>query len=137
MNKKGFTLVEILAVIVILGLLMVIVATKGFGAFNSTKNEIAELNNKAIEEGLELLKIDIENCNDELDNDVYNGIFGKNSCQDMMDNIDGYEITLNTLIENGYVEGAGVEEIKNNVAAYQEYSVKFKKVGNNISYEIE
>ncbi len=120
MNKKGFTLVEILAVIVILGLIMVIVATKGFGAFNSTKNEIAKLNNKAIEEGLELLKVDIENCNDELDSDIYNGMFKFDNCHEMITNIGGKEITLKTLIENGYIEGAGVEEINNK--EYQTYS---------------
>lgn len=129
MNKKGFTLVEVLSVIVILSLIIVIVATKGFGAFNNTKDKIAELNNKAVEEGLELLKLDIENCNDELDNDVYNGIFGKNSCQEMMDNINGYEISLGTLIEKGYVEGAGVEEINNK--EYQTYSTVVQKDEND------
>ena len=36
-SKKGFTLVELLAVIVILGIIITITATKGFGAFDNTK----------------------------------------------------------------------------------------------------
>ena len=53
MNKKGFTLVEILATISILSLIMIIVATKGFGVFDSTKGKINNLNKE------NLIKIDI------------------------------------------------------------------------------
>ena len=68
MNKKGFTLVEILAVIVLLGLIMTIVGTKGFGAFDNTKKKINEQNIKAIEEAGRIYMVEVEECDDDIDN---------------------------------------------------------------------
>ena len=42
MNKKGFTLVELLVVIVILGLIMIVVATTAFPAMNKAKRNSLE-----------------------------------------------------------------------------------------------
>ena len=55
MNKKGFTLVEILAVIVILSLVVTITATKGFGTFGNAKNKITKENERIIKESVNVL----------------------------------------------------------------------------------
>ena len=38
MNKKGFTLVELMGVIAVMAVLIVVVATNGFGVFNKAKS---------------------------------------------------------------------------------------------------
>ena len=48
MGWFGRIIIGILAVIVILGLVMVIVGTKGFGAFDKTKDKITELNKRFV-----------------------------------------------------------------------------------------
>ena len=55
LNKKGFTLVELIATIVILALVIVIVATKGFGAFDSAKNKITTMNEESLKEFAEIV----------------------------------------------------------------------------------
>ena len=50
MNKKGFTLVEILGVIVIIGLLLLIVAPNLLNRINPKEAEITEIQKKMIEE---------------------------------------------------------------------------------------
>ena len=67
MNKKGFTLVELLAVMVILALITTIVATNGFGAFNNTKKAINEQNINAIKEAAKILMTDLEHCDNDLE----------------------------------------------------------------------
>lgn len=62
MNKKGFTLVEILAVIVLLAIVITLVATKGFGALDNAKTAISKENEKTIIEGAKMLLVEIENC---------------------------------------------------------------------------
>lgn len=62
MNKKGFTLVEILAVIALLAIVITLVATKGFGALDNTKTAISKENEKTIIEGAKMLLVEIENC---------------------------------------------------------------------------
>ena len=44
MNKKGFTLVEIIMVMAALGVIIVIFSTNGFGAFNKTKEQFTLYN---------------------------------------------------------------------------------------------
>ena len=71
MNKKGFTLVELLAVIVVLGLVITITATKGFGAFDNTKKAITKQNLKAIKEAANVLATQIDNCDDDVDSELW------------------------------------------------------------------
>ena len=70
MNKKGFTLVEILAVIVILSLIITIVATNGFGAFNNSKNKIKENALKEVGEGVKVLLTDVEYCDEDINDEI-------------------------------------------------------------------
>ena len=62
MNNKGFTLIELLAVVVILALIIIVVATNGFGVFDSAKKSISEENEKVIIEGAKTLLVEIDNC---------------------------------------------------------------------------
>lgn len=123
MNKKGFTLVELLGVIVILGIIITIVATKGFGAFDNTKAKINEENLNTIKEAANLLMTEVKNCDESIDSiliEKFVGI-GKN-CNDLEEkastkdaNDECLKITLKYLLENDYVSGSGIESI------YKEY----------------
>lgn len=70
-NKKGFTLVELLAVIVILGIIITITATKGFGAFDNTKKAIIRENLNAIKKSANELAAQIESCDDDVDSEFW------------------------------------------------------------------
>lgn len=111
MNKKGFTLVEILAVIVVLGLIIVITATKGFGAFDNAKNKITEENKKAIIEGAKLFLVDLEYCEEikYMDSLLENNGY---ECGDI-DYFSCFDIFLKDLIDYEYVTGKGIEKIDN------------------------
>lgn len=128
MNKKGFTLVEILAVIVILGLVITITATKGFGAFDNTKNKITEQNKKAIKEGAKVLITEVENCDDDLEDykdlcDVFN-IENCGSCDELKENINTKVVAISTLKEKKYIEGNDLDDIDGTI------SIKFDKNNN-------
>ena len=60
MNKKGFTLVEIILTISLLSIVMILVATKGLGLFDLGKKKIEIINKNSILESYELLKIDLD-----------------------------------------------------------------------------
>ena len=127
MNKKGFTLVELLAVIVILGLVITIVGTKGFGAFDNTKKAITRQNINAIKEASRVLATQIENCDDELDNELwttsdltdFNSIPAeKKNCSGLKEKMSSNEcikITVKYLIDNDYLsDNKDFESLKNN-----------------------
>ena len=134
MNKKGFTLVEILAVIVILSLVITITATKGFGAFDNTKNKITEQNKKAIKEGAKVLITEIENCDDDLEDykdlcDVFN-IEKCSSCDELKNNIDKKGVAISTLKEKNYISGNDLDDIEGYV------NISFDKDKNEGSVDI-
>lgn len=60
MDKKGFTLVELLGVIVILGLLVVVVATSGFGLFNKAKDSINKIEEDNLLETARVFLVDVD-----------------------------------------------------------------------------
>ena len=127
-NDKGFTLVELLAVIVILALVIVIVATKGFGAFDNAKDKITSMNEDAIKEAAEIVKLDIEHCDDS--NDDLLSMFGVSNCNDLYTKLlTGVTITLDSLMEKEYITGDGINDIKKQKI----YSIKYQKVGEDIS----
>lgn len=61
MKRKGFTLVELLAVIVLLGLVIVIVASNGFGIFNKAKKGIDKIEEDSLLESARTFLVDVEN----------------------------------------------------------------------------
>ena len=117
MNKKGFTLVEILAVIVILSLVVTITATKGFGAFGNAKNKITKENERTIKESVNVLLEELNNCDDDLKDyeDLsqyfYSGADAINSCADLKSKIKGTDasIELKELVDNNVINGADIE----------------------------
>ena len=82
MNKKGFTLVELLGVIVVLGLIIVLVATNGFGLLNKTKSAINKVEEDNLMEAARVFLVDVDNglCEDLRQSDcdiIKNYISGK------------------------------------------------------------
>ena len=115
MNKKGFTLVEILAVIVILSLVITITATKGFGAFDNTKKAITEQNKKAIEEGAKVLLTEIENCDDDLeDYKELSDILGENyeNCSSLKNTYKTGKYISFSKLKDKYIEGNDLNDEK-------------------------
>lgn len=63
MNKKGFTLVEVLAVLVILSLLLILTIPSIRDALTSGKNKINEINKKQIEDAAKIIVDEVIYCN--------------------------------------------------------------------------
>lgn len=127
-NKKGFTLVELLAVIVVLALVIVIAATKGFGAFDTAKDKITSMNKDAIDEAIEIIKLDIEHCDDS--NEELLGMFEVGTCGDLYTKLEsGANVSLDKMIEKEYITGAGIGEIKKE----EIFDVTFNKTVEGIS----
>lgn len=61
MKNKGFTLVELLAVIVLLGLVLVITMTNGFGLFNKAKGGINQIEEDNLIEAAKVFLVDVDN----------------------------------------------------------------------------
>lgn len=128
LNKKGFTLVEILAVVVILSLLIVITATKGFGVFYNSKDKITEQNNNALKESANVLAEEVRTCDDDLDSDVMtdelanlNGITNKtcyNFKQKMTKNNGCLKVTSGYLKTNNYIEGNDIKDLSDDINYY-------------------
>ena len=128
MNKKGFTLVEILAVIVILSLVIVIVSTKGFGVFDNAKSAISRENLNTLKKSANELAAQIESCDDDVDNELWegdnslanlNGISNdKKDCSGLKEKMSSNEcisVTVGYLIENNYLsDNDDFTDIKNN-----------------------
>lgn len=118
MNKKGFTLVELLAVIVILGLVMTIVGTKGFGAFDNTKKAITRQNINAIKESAKVYLTDVIYCDDDIDTDFVNETKvslhldeSVKNCEDLKTYYNTFQtIPFSFLKDNKYISGSDIED---------------------------
>ncbi len=69
MNKKGFTLVEVLAVVVLLAIIMLIAIPNVWDSLSATKNKISEIEKKQLIEGAETAVLGALDC--EKDNYIY------------------------------------------------------------------
>ena len=118
MNKKGFTLVELLAVIVILGLVITIVGTKGFGAFDNTKKAITRQNINAIKESAKVYLTDVIYCDDDIDTDFVNETKKSLSLDESVKNCEDLKtyynisrtIPFSFLKDNKYISGSDIED---------------------------
>ena len=63
MSKKGFTLVEVLAVLVILSLLLILTIPSIRDALTNGKNKINEINKKQIEDAAKIIVDEVIYCN--------------------------------------------------------------------------
>ena len=136
MKRNGFTLVELLAVIAILGLIIIIVATKGFGAFNKTKNSINEIEENNLLEAAKNFLVEVDNgLYDENFNYLssYPGIYTISSYTDS----DGYDVPVSYIVEY-YMNGATNNHCKGENEAGDSYYLTLKieqdGYGNTIGY---
>ena len=144
LNNKGFTLVEVLAVIVIIGLLAGIAIPNVLSSINTSKNKAKEIMINNIKTGT---KIMFEEVNNGID--VYKYDNDGNKTSDKI-NISGNTITINlqTLVSNGYLRGASNDEntkkilldpITNKNIGYCQITIirdTSEKNGNKVSYTI-
>ncbi len=91
MNRKGFTLVEILAVIVILSLIMLLAYPSIMKSFNASKNKISELNKKQIEDATKIIIDEAIYCN--MSNNTKN-ILGDNCNEAVTTLVNGKDIDV-------------------------------------------
>lgn len=63
MNKKGFTIVELLAVVVLLSIIMVLVIPNIRDAFTSGKNKLDDINKKQVEDAAKIIINEVIYCN--------------------------------------------------------------------------
>ena len=93
MKKNGFTLVELLAVIVLLGLIIVIVMTNGFGVLNKAKGGINQIEEDNLIEAAKVFLVDVDN---DFVNSYPNGCGSKESFTDA----DGCDVLVSYLKDN-------------------------------------
>lgn len=113
MNNKGFTLVEIISVIVLLSLLIIVIGTKGFGAFDNSKKKIDEMNKEAIVEAAKLLAVDIENCDDEIDKNFVKNLIGYNdTCEKLINLYNNHQVPVSIyfMAQNEYLGSKNINE---------------------------
>lgn len=132
LDKKGFSLVELIGVIALLGLIVVIAATSGLGAFNNAKEKLKKEDEKTIIEAAKVLMTEVLYCDDNvnidlLENDDTNDFAyingftsGVVTCSKLLDKAksDGLKITLDYLIDNKLVTGSEIEKMKNKGITY-------------------
>ena len=105
-NKKGFTLVELLAVIVILGIIAIIAIPSVMNAVNQAKNKISEIEKKHLIDGAEEMIMEVISC--DMTATDFNYLFNKSisNCSEMQDLVIEKEIstTVTKLKGKGYFE---------------------------------
>ncbi len=105
-NNKGFTLVEILAVVVILSLLVVIAYPQINNALSASKNSLNNFQKKGLQDASERLILEVLNC--DLRSETYNALNMNSTllCNDMQNRIINHtiETTVQKLVANKYFE---------------------------------
>lgn len=100
MNKNGFTLVELLAVIIILGIIMAFSVSAVMNTRNKTVETIGKQEKKNIEEAAKMLAVDL----DDYMSDVYNCKQGWVVCESTQGKWTEATVTLDDLKSNGYLD---------------------------------
>ena len=107
-NKKGFTLTELLAVILILSILVIIAVPNVWNALKSSKDALTSYEKKAIEDAAKQVVTEVISC--ELTNETYNVLEldqqTSPTCSDIQKYMFGKQIdtTVDLLKENKYFE---------------------------------
>ena len=121
MNKKGFTLVEVLATLVIISLIFVLVYPNIQDAFNNSKKAISELSKKQIEDAAKIVIDEVIYCNMSQDTkSLLNAI----NCKDALDkivngiNVDISKLNLDNI--NNKQKCEGIISIKIDRETYKE-----------------
>lgn len=79
MNKKGFTIVELLAVVVLLSIIMILVIPNIREAFTNGKNKLDDINKKQVEDAAKIIINEVLLCNM---SDETKTLLGTNSCKE-------------------------------------------------------
>lgn len=119
MNKKGFTLVEILAVIVILSLLLILTIPSIRNALTSGKNKISEINKKQIEDAAKIIVDEVIYCNM---TEITKTALGEIKCSDAKTKlINGVDIDVSKLnIDDKASKCSGTINVKIDSETYKE-----------------
>lgn len=121
MNKKGFTLVEILATLVILSFLFMLTYPAIHETFNNGKKAISELSRKQIEDAAKIVVDEVIYCN--MSEDTKN-LLSSDSCKDALHKIvNGINIDISKLSldnTNNKQKCEGIINIKIDRDSYKE-----------------
>ena len=119
MNKKGFTLVEILAVLVILSLLLILTVPSIMDALNKGKNKINEINKKQIEDATKIIVDEVIYCNM---TEITKDALGETSCSDAKTKlINGVDIDISKLkLDDKSSKCSGTINVKIDSETYKE-----------------
>ena len=105
MNKKGFTLVEILIVIVLLGIIMTLAIPAVMDSKNGAINVLGDQEKKNIIDAAKLLAMDL----DDMDSDIYNckansWIVTETTCEKQNSQWTRVSLTVENLENHNYFE---------------------------------
>ena len=121
MNKKGFTLVEILATLVILSFIFMLTYPTIQKAFNNGKTAISELSKKQIEDAAKIVIDEVIYCNMSEDT---KSLLNATNCKDALDkivngiNVDISKLNLDNI--NNKQKCEGIISIKIDRETYKE-----------------
>lgn len=118
MNKKGITLIELLAVLVVMGLLATIVFVSVGGILGTSKDNTNSVQNKSIKEAAKMYLADNIDTID-------------------FENETSVDITLSTLVQNGYLTGTLKDNKSGKEYDLYESTVTITKDGNSYTYTLD
>ncbi len=99
-NNKGFTLVEILAVLVVLAAVMIIAIPSIGGAFSSSKGKIDDLTKRNIQESAKMFANELYIC-DSTSINIWES-YGDTCTEVRIRLADGIDISIDNLVEGEY-----------------------------------
>lgn len=111
MNKKGFTLVEVISVITVLAIIMIIVIPAVAKQLSDSKSALVKMNVKNAEESALLLVTDLNTCDKEaLDilktENILSEVTGESYClttRNALGSVDGIEVSMDVLVKYDYL----------------------------------
>lgn len=119
MNKKGFTLVEILSVIVILTIVMILIVPSVRDALTNGKNKINEISKKQINDSVKIIVDEVIYCNM---TDITKNALGEMTCNNAKTKlINGVDIDVSKLdLDDKSSKCSGTINVKIDSETYDE-----------------